>query len=346
VVELREQLVGVGEQADEVAHTAVSISSALTLRLGQAAGRAVCGTGGQEAVLAVALVVAPLRLARRRGVCAAEHGQATACAGQEAAQETAVFCVVAERERGVAGGLRLRPAPGVLFDNRRHRDGNPLLARLGLTAGRLVSARAADTARRLGRHEAVAVGIRRAGVDRIGEDVMHHRRRPGMTAGAWEIGAGVQALEDLTDGCLLVDEPAIQDAHQLGLPLVHHEVTGNGVLARHVAVAAGRATALVMAIARLLQLAAAEALAEHGALVFSDGALDLPQELVVGIVRDRVLQEHDLDTGTAELLQQQDLVAARRRRGCGSAPNGWSSLPPPGATGVTQLRNEVPCPSP
>src|SRR3954469_23977028 len=67
-------------------------------------------------------------------------------------------------------------------------------------------------------------------------------------------------------------------------------------------------TLLVVAVARLLQLATAEALAENGPLVFGDGALDLQQELVIRVVRDRVLQEHDLNACAADLFQEQDLV--------------------------------------
>jgi len=63
-----------------------------------------------------------------------------------------------------------------------------------------------------------------------------------------------------------------------------------------------------VAVASFLQFAAAEPLAEHRALIFSDGALDLQQELVVGVVRDWVLQEHHLSACATELLEQQHLV--------------------------------------
>ena len=129
VLELRQQPVGIGEQAgDMVPHGRLKFFG---FDVAAWAGR---GAGSQDAVFAVALVVAPLRLACRRGIGAAEHGQATTCAGEQAAQEVAVFCVVPERGRGIAGELRLRPVPDVLVDDRRHGDGNPLLARLGLAA--------------------------------------------------------------------------------------------------------------------------------------------------------------------------------------------------------------------
>jgi hypothetical protein len=58
-----------------------------------------------------------------------------------------------------------------------------------------------------------------------------------------------------------------------------------------------------MAIMCFLQLAGSETTAEDSALVFSDGALDLQQDLAVRIVQDRVLQEYNLDAGAAELLK-------------------------------------------
>ena len=107
---------------------------------------------------------------------------------------------------------------------------------------------------------------------------------------------------------MLVNEPAVEDAHELGLSLVDDEVTGHAVATRHIAVAIGRATAEIVAITRLLQLAASKALAQNGALILGDSALDLQQELVVGIIRDRVVEEHHLAAGPAELLEQQNLI--------------------------------------
>jgi hypothetical protein len=168
VVEPGEQLVGIGEQAGNVVpHRGLD-------RLGlDAAARAGRGPSRLDAVLAAAAVVAPLRLAGDGAVAAAEHGQAAAPAGEQAAQQVAVLLVVAEGESGVARKLRLGAVPGLLIDQRRHGNGDPLLARLELAARRLVGARAAGAARLLGRDEAVAVGVGRAGVDRVGKDVVH-----------------------------------------------------------------------------------------------------------------------------------------------------------------------------
>jgi hypothetical protein len=129
---------------------------------------------------------------------------------------------------------------------------------------------------------------------------------------------GVQALEDLSDGHPLVREPAVDHAHHLGLGLVGHEMARHRVVAWHVPIAVGGTTALVVALPGLLQLAAAEALAHDGALVLGDGALDLQQQLVVRVVRDRVLQERHLATRLSELLEQQHLIGITPREAVGA----------------------------
>ena len=113
---------------------------------------------------------------------------------------------------------------------------------------------------------------------------------------------------------MLVGEPAIHPAHQLGLLLVDRDAAGHGVAPRDVAVSIRRASGDVVAVARFLQLAAAEPLTEHRALILGDRALDLQQELVVGVVRDRVLQEHHLGACATELLEQQHLVGILARQ--------------------------------
>ena len=64
-------------------------------------------------------------------------------------------------------------------------------------------------------------------------------------AGAGDPGPGVQPLEDLADGHPLLDQPAVEHAHQLGLGLVDDQVARHGVAAGHVAVAVGRAWPLM-----------------------------------------------------------------------------------------------------
>src|SRR3954452_1755389 len=80
------------------------------------------------------------------------------------------------------------------------------------------------------------------------------------------------------------------------------------VAARQAAAAVGGVHADELPGAGLLQLAAAEPLAQQRALVLGDGALDLRQELVAGVVGDGAAEERDRAAGAAELLQEQDLV--------------------------------------
>ena len=309
VLELRQQVLRIGKQAGDVIP-----DGGLDLLGLDVAAWAGGRTSRHDAVLAVALVVPPLPQARGCPVGAAEHGEATGLAGEQAAQEIVVLAVVPERERGVARELCLRPVPGVRVDQRRHGNGDPLLARLELAARGFVVARAAVAPRLPGGHVVVAIGVGGAGIDRIGEDVVHDRRPPGTTARARVVRPGVQPLEHLSDGHLLIDEPAVEHAHQLRLGVVDDEMAGDGIVARHVAIAVRGAATEVVPITRLLQLAAAETLAQHGALVFGDGALDLQQQLVTRVIRDWTLQERHLAAGTAELLEQQDLIGVAPRQ--------------------------------
>jgi hypothetical protein len=133
-------------------------------------------------------------------------------------------------------------------------------------------------------------------------------------------GAEVQPLEDLPDRRPRLDPPAVERAHQLGLCLGDHEMPRHLLPARRVAVAIGCSPGQPAAGACLVQFAAPEALGQDRPLVLGDGTLALQQELVVGVVGDRMVQEHHLAAGTAELLQEQHLAgAAPGRRTCGPA---------------------------
>jgi hypothetical protein len=265
-----------------------------------------------DAVLAVALVVAVLGLTLRRVVGDAEHGQATRPTGEQAAEQVVVARVVAERERRITPQLLQRLLVRRFVDDGGDWDADPLLARARATAGVLVGARP-PRAGPPRRHEGVAVGVGGAGVERVGEDAMHNGAGPQATAAARPPGAGGEPLEDLSDRHSLIDQPAVQLAHHLGLGVIDDQVRGYAVPPGNVAIAVGRLAADPLPGARLLKLAAAEALAEEGALVLGDGALDLEQELVVGVVRDGVVDEEDLAGGLAQLLQQEHLVGVAAR---------------------------------
>src|SRR5262249_45296870 len=156
--------------------------------------------------------------------------------------------------------------------------------------------------------EGVAVEVAGAGVDRIGEDAVDDRGGPQPPAAARPPRAGRQALADLADGQVLVDQPAVEQADDLGLGLVDQQVAGGAVALGDVAVAVGDLAGGPLPGAGLLELAAAEALAQDGTLVRGDGALDLEQELVVGVVGDGALDEGDRAAGLAQFFEEKDLV--------------------------------------
>jgi hypothetical protein len=137
---------------------------------------------------------------------------------------------------------------------------------------------------------------------------MHDAVGPESLAVAGPPRAGGQPLEDLADGHPLVDQPAVQHPDHFGLRRVDLQMPGDAVPLGDVAVAVGGAAGAPLAGAGLLQLAAAEALGEDSPLVLGDGPLDLEQELVVRVVRDRPLDELNVAGGLAKFLQQEDLV--------------------------------------
>jgi hypothetical protein len=145
----------------------------------------------------------------------------------------------------------------------------------------------------------------------------------------WAVG---QPLEDLADGHPLIDQPPIEHAHHLGLGLVDLQVGRDAVAGRDVAVAVGGLAGDPVAGAGLLQLTAAEALAEDRPLVLGDGPLDLQQKLVAGVVGDRPVDEGDVAAGAAELLQQEDLVGVAAGQAVGAVDgDDWTSPPMAGA---------------
>jgi hypothetical protein len=139
-----------------------------------------------------------------------------------------------------------------------------------------------------------------------------------MPAGAREVRPCVETLEDLADGQLLVREPAIDHAHQVSLGLVDDEMAWHRVVARHISIAVGSTAALIMALAGFLQFAATKALAHDCTLVLRDGALDLQEQLIIRIVRNRVLQEGHLTSCLTELLEQEHLVCITPRQAVGA----------------------------
>ena len=283
-LELRQQPVGVGEQPADMCPDGGLQLVAVDLRA--RAGGLACG---HHAVLAGAAVGAPDDVGGRAAGDPV-HGQTTGAAGEQAAEQVVVLLVVPERQPRVVRQLRLGAVPEPLVDDRRHGDRDPLLARPHPSAALAGIARLAR-ARPLGFDKIVTVRVSGPGVGRLGQDVVDHRGRPGVPARARVPRPEVQPLEDLADGHPLVGQPAVERPDELRFGLVDLEPPAGAVAAGEVAVAVRRAPADEPAGPRLLELAAAETLAQERALVLGDRALDLQEELVAGIVGDAVVAD-------------------------------------------------------
>jgi transposase len=174
--ELRQQPFGVAKQAGDV------VPDNLIKRVGiDACPRAFRRTRAREWILARAPVVAPGPPLGRAGEDAAVNPKAAVAALQQAAQQVVGLLVLPKRQLGVAHHLRLRPIPGVLIHQPRHRDGDPLFARTR-TAARPLPGAARRRSVALGHDILVPVDVGRACVNRIGDDVVHDRQRPQRSA--------------------------------------------------------------------------------------------------------------------------------------------------------------------
>ena len=70
----------------------------------------------------------------------------------------------------------------------------------------------------------------------------------------------------------------------------------------------GRTSMHGMTFAGLLELAPSEPFGEHGPLILSDRSLNLQQELIVGIVGNRMQKEGNRAPSPPELFEQEDLI--------------------------------------
>src|SRR5262249_12266879 len=106
----------------------------------------------------------------------------------------------------------------------------------------------------------------------------------------------------------LLDQPGEELTHQHGFVLVDHQIARNSVTFWNISISIRRSAAEPVALAGLLELAAAEPLANDGSLVFGHGSLDLKEQLIPWVVRDGPVEKDDLAACLAELLEEQDLI--------------------------------------
>jgi hypothetical protein len=241
------------------------------------------------------------------GEVAAVDAEAAAATLEQASQHVVVLLVAAERERRVARQRVGDAFPGLLVNQRRSWNGDPLLRRAG-PPGSALRTTARFPAGLPGNRILEAVGICGADVNRVGQDVVDDGGRPLLTARPCHPGAGVQAFHALPNGKPFPKHPGVKLADHGSLRRVDDEPGRHGALPPLIAIAVGDLGADDVSLTRLLQLATPEPLGQHGTLVLSDRALDLQQQLVVRIFRNRAVQEHDLAASAPKLLQEQDLI--------------------------------------
>jgi hypothetical protein len=163
---------------------------------------------------------------------------------------------------------------------------------------------------------------------------MDRRGRPRAPAAAGGPGSGVQALEDLADRPLFLNQPALEGTDQGGFGLLDDEVAGAAVPFGNGAIALGRFAAQGMPRPGLREFAAPKAGTEHRPFVLGDGPLNLEEELVRRGIREGAVEKDELAAQATELLQEEDLRGIL---------TGQAVRPPPGpelkgpfAGGITQ----------
>jgi hypothetical protein len=220
--------------------------------------------------------------AGRRSVAAV-----AALAADEDALQQRRLLRVAFGEVRVLGQSGLSELERLLADDRGDRDQHPLLRRLVLARGAasVALATAAGGARRL------AVTLERLGLPERGLPVIggvaqhppHARAIPHRLGGPGRDAAPCQPPGELADRHALVDVTREHLAHDLGLDFVDlpETIAVLGLLDIPIAIRSAGQHRLV-AGASAVQLAAAGALPDLRALVLSDHALELAQQLVLG----------------------------------------------------------------
>src|SRR5262249_9382021 len=139
----------------------------------------------------------------------------------------------------------------------------------------------------------------------------HHAGSPPPLALGGRDARLAQAPADFADGAALLADPA-EDLPHHGRLFFDDPVRRFAVAAlppADVAVAVGGATQDIgRAPPGGVQLAAAAALPDLCALVLGDHSLDLRQQVFLGRVSDRAVEEDDLNATALQLVEQQDLV--------------------------------------
>ena len=215
---------------------------------------------------------------------------------------------VARRALLVGIQLGLHLGEGLLGDDRRDRDRDPVLLR----PRRMADARPGREHRRLaaaGRRHLSAVGQRPAGIGRVAQDAAHAGgvpARPAPRGGHPQIG---QPPGQPVDGGLRFQVPVEQLRHQRRLPGVHPR---RGCQARPVGIQPvperRRGPRQQRARPQPGLPPAAHPLGDQRPLILRDRPADLQQQLVVRVCAHRPVQELHLAAAGGQLVDQQHLM--------------------------------------
>jgi hypothetical protein len=134
-----------------------------------------------------------------------------------------------------------------------------------------------------------------------------------MSTGTRPPRSFIEPLDDLANRHPLLYQPSKHLSYQDRLILVDNQIAWYSVPLGNVAISVRRPTSKPVALTSLLELTTAKTLADHGSLVFSHGPLNLKEQLVLRIVRDRPVEKDDFTTSLTQFLEQQYLVSVLAR---------------------------------
>gem|GEM_PF-6981217 len=291
--------------------------------------------GPQRAALLHRLGAAPPRALVAPAGHAAVPAQAppAVAADQQPAQQVRM-ALLARRALAVQLQLPLGHGEGLRVDEGRPGDGDPL--RAGPQPARRVLGRPAIPLRalgRLGRRVLGAIVVVLAGVEPVGQDLVHGGRAPARLAAARRHAALAQPLGDGLHRALLLDQPGVDLPDHRRLGLVDDAATAVAV-AREVGVAVGACAGEKRASAGGVELAPAPALLEGGALELGEEAVDLAHQALLGAGAGRAVHEDDGAAGALQLLHDHVLIGVVAGQAVGCQDQHLIELAAPG--GVAQ----------
>ena len=211
--------------------------------------------------------------------------------------------------------LSLHRLEYVGINNRGYRNSDPLLARnrsVGAVAvaGRLAAAADGTQAGASGRDHSGAAEHGGSPIRRIAQHPVEGGGIPVLQSGAGHATHTLQSTASIAQTYPLDADPAKQLSNHLGLVLNDLEL-GSPTAGMPVDIAIAKRSATHRtdsAGARRMASPTPAAFQNAGALILGDHALNLQQQIVLGRTANRSIEEDDVNTAAAKLLDQQNLI--------------------------------------